>query len=223
MITIETLLVSECKTLRKKIQIEFEDTEWAILETFHAEAERLRASKFVQEGQGGSISVNINSKSGLTTKAKPVDVEALSAMLHRARPFLLNDEQVYFYKVLKLMKWRTRDYSAFMETLKAIKAQFELTRMYKFKAFGNLGNIPTSPQVVMDWLNAHEYHRDPKKRDKLGQSLGAFGKDQNGAPVVLFVLVDMIQAVLNLSDCVENLMEAKSREFELICPLELID
>lgn len=216
-------MVSECKTLRKKIQIEFEDTEWAILEAFHAEAERLRASKFVQEGQGGSISINLNSKLGLTTKAKPVDVEALSAMLHRARPFLLNDEQVYFYKVLNLMKRRTREYPAFMETLKAIKGQFDLTRMYKFKIFGSLGNVPTSPKIVMDWLNAHEYHRDPKKRDKLEQSLGAFGKDQSGTPVVLFVLVDMIQAVFNLSDCVENLMEAKSREFELICPLELIE
>ncbi len=223
MIIIKIALVSECKTLRKNIQIEFEDMEWAMLETFHAEAERLRASKFVQQGQGDSISVNVNTDSELTTKARPVDVEALSAMLHRARPFLLNGEQIYFYKVLNLMKRRTRDWSAFIKTLEAIKNQFDLTRMYKFRTFGNLGNIPTSPKIVMDWLNAYEYHRDSSKRDKLRQSLGAFGEDQNGAPVVLFVLVDMVQAVLNLSDLVENLIEAKNREYEIICPFELIE
>lgn len=75
----------------------------------------------------------------------------------------------------------------------------------------------------MDWLNGSQYHRDSDKRDKLEKSLGIFGADQSGAPIVIFALVDMVQAIFGLSDFAETLILSKEGEFEILCPIELFD
>jgi len=220
---IKPILVSECQTHKKVLDVFFEDTEWATLKQYHEEAEALRATRFVQEGQGGSINITLKRNSAVSSKAKTVDFEALSAMLHRARPFLLSDERTYFFKTLNIMKRRTRHSATFSQQLEAIRDQFNLKRMKNFsKIGGGLGGIATAPSEVMDWLNAHQYHRNEDKRVRLETKLGVFGQDQNGAPVVLFALVDMIQAVLNLSDSIENLILASKQEFEITCPINLM-
>ncbi len=113
MINIETTLVTNCRTRKKQVQIDFEESEWETIEAFHAEVEQLRATRFAQEGQGGSITVSIDRNSGVSSNAKPVDSEALAAMLHRARPFLLQDEPLYFFKILNVLKRRTNHLTAF--------------------------------------------------------------------------------------------------------------
>ena len=71
----------------------------------------------------------------------------------------------------------------------------------------------------MDWLNGYEFHRNPDKQEAVEKDLGLLGRDQNGLPVIVFALVDMAQAVLDLDGLVETLIEVESgARSEMTCP-----
>jgi len=211
-------LVGQEKKLNKKICISFSGEDWNALERFVREADKLRATRFAQEGLGGSIAIKFNHKSGVSSKAKAIDDEAFSTLILKARPFLLGNENTNFFRIWKMLSKYLHTYEVFFDHLQEIKAYFQLSRMSKLPKFYNLGEIPDSHQDVMDWLNAYEYHRDEEKRVKIEKKLGLFGTDQNGAPVIAFAITEMVQAIFHLSDFIENLLESKKGEFPITCP-----
>ena len=86
------------------------------------------------------------------------------------------------------------------------------------------GRPPLSHAVVMDWLNSFQYHFDSEKRVKVLEDLGPFADFQDGMNVALFSLVDMVQAVLGVSDVIKTLeLCADGTIPEIECPPTYFD
>ncbi|WP_037311509.1 hypothetical protein [Ruegeria halocynthiae] len=179
--------------------------EWDRALRFVQEANALRNTAFVQKEMGGSINLTVSRNHGISSKAREVDPEAVGNMLMKLRPFVLQkDQDVSFYAMAKVLK-RYADHAFLRKQIDDAKSIFDLKRMQGARIFTPLGLPPVDNRSVMDWLNAFHYHRELKKREAVMESLGIFGKDKNGQPVVLFAIVEMIEAIQHLSDLIETL------------------
>ena len=139
-------------------------------------------------------------------------------MLHKLRPFVLEREQFHLLTFKKILDRRLRGHPSFANQLDMIKRAFQLEIMREQFELYSPGRNPLSLKVVMDWLNAFEYHRNPKKRADVKNDLWFFGDDQDGRPIMLFALVDMIQSVLTMDDLVATLLRIPDGTNEVKCP-----
>lgn len=191
------------------ISYEIPDDEWQRLQRFHGEVERLRSTKFVQNSRGGQIAIKWEAGSHLKSNANPVDTDEAGAMLLKLRPFVLNDEECYFHRVKKLLK-RRLEHDAFRRCLDLLNDRFTLKALQRRVDLSFSGRKMLSVDTVMDWLNSYEYHRNPDKKELVQSDLGFLADDQDGLPVVLFALVEMVQAILDLDGLVETLIQVES-------------
>ena len=217
MIEFDVILVDRESQERRTVELSFTEADWQRLEGYHRETERLRSSRFVQESRGGSVSVSL-SHSSVRSQAEFLDDEAFETLLHRLRPFLLSDEAFYFFSVLKLIGKSTHNVPEFRDEIRTLKKTFGLKNLKDVPSvFRKYGNMPDTPDDVMTWLNAFEYHRDMQKRETATTDLGIYASDQHGRPVVTFVLVEMVKAILGLGDLIETLMIARNGKNEIVC------
>ena len=202
-------LLSDDASQSDATSYDFPDGEWEGLLRFHGEVERLRSTRFVQNKRGGQIAMKWEVGSALISNANTVDTEEVGAMLLRLRPFVLNDEECYFHSISNLLK-RRLEHHTFRRHIDLLKERFMLKNL-QGRVGLNIGcRKVLSVAVVMDWLNSYEYHRDSSKKFGVDSDLGFFTEVQNGLPVVLFALVDMIQAILDIDGLVETLMQVES-------------
>lgn len=200
------LLFEETKTT-ELVEISMPEEEWEIIERFQSEVKRLEATRFVQEGLGGSLSLTFHHEKGTSSKADSYDEEATGNMLLRLRPLVLQSEDTYFYKVLRRLN-RYSIHQAMRDHLLDIQKLFELQVVQPFSVFAPvLGRPPMKVDEVLSWLNAYEYHRDISKQKASREMLGTFGRDRDGAPAVLFSLVEMIKAIQRLNQYIETLVK----------------
>lgn len=220
MVNLTIILLSTDGSKRESIRCNFPSDEWNAVVNFHADVELLRSTKYVQRERGGTIALSLKAGQSPISKAPTLDSDDVWSMLLKLRPFLLQDEDHYFYSFKKLLERRLHHHPAFLKHLNEIKAHFELQHMQKRVNLHGPGRPPLSKAVVMDWLNATEYHKNSEKRRIVKEDLGIFGDDQNGRPIVLFALTDMIQAILSLGDFAETLLEAADGNNVITCPPE---
>ncbi|MCC7169270.1 MAG: hypothetical protein IT459_02380 [Planctomycetes bacterium] len=203
-----------------EVAYEIPEAEWEFLKSFHHEVQRLEETRFVQNRRGGQISLKWSIGQPLKSNADPVDVEEVAALLLRLRPFVLKDEPYYFHKVKKLLK-RRLEHKALRNQLDLLDSGFELrTMQQQVRIMGRDRHVISVP-FVMDWLNAYEYHRNSSKREAVEADLGILRDSQNGLPVMLFALVEMIKAIQGLDGLVEALIKVEARELPgFTCPAE---
>ncbi len=215
-------LVGIHSLLREDFAFSIPDENWSTLTSFRAEADDLRSTQFVQKERGGQISIQFTQGKPVRSNAKKIDVEEVWAMLHRLRPFVLQDEQCYFHKTKKQLK-RWLIHPGFRNYLDEIGDGFNLKIMQNNLRLLNDDQHLISKEHVMDWLNSFQYHRDQSKRKTVEDALNIFSKDQDGTPFILFSLVDMIKAIFALSDLIEALMLVESGVLsEIECPINYL-
>lgn len=200
----------------------FPRAEWDILRDFHRDAEVLRGTRFVRNGRGGSISVTVNAEGVTSTPTLPDD-EEIWAMLMKLRPFVLSNEPHNFHRTRSLLG-RRLTHRAFRMQLRDIKNGFSLKTIQQKLRISMGGTHLLSDKVVMDWLNAFEYHRDPEKRESALDALGFFAQHKNGLGVVLFALTVKVKSILALGDLIETLMLVERSEMiEITCPADFLE
>lgn len=187
--------------------------EWETLLSFHENVEGLRSTRFVQNERGGQISVHWERGQPVRTVPHEVDNDEVWSMLLKLRPFVLEKEVYYFHRIKNTLK-RRLGHPAFRSHVDQLHKGFTLGYLQEKLKLRGAGRPLMSVDVVMDWLNSFEYHRDPKKRRTVEMELGFLGKDKNGLSTILFALVEMINAVLAMGDLVETLVKAADGE----CP-----
>ena len=180
--------------------------EWQTIVTFHTEVKRLRSTRFVQNKRGGQISFKFEQGKSATTKPQNIDEDEVGAMLLKLRPFILQKEKLYFHKVKNLLK-RNLIHKSFRKFISDVDKKFTLDIMSKKISVRVNSHQILAVDFVMDWLNSFEYHRDQKKKNSVENTLDFFGQIQNGQPVILFALTDMIQAILDLGKLAQMIIE----------------
>jgi hypothetical protein len=199
------------------------DEEWEQLIQFLHHVAGLRATRFVREGRGGSIGLTWGRDEGLRVRGKEVEEEPVWAMLHKLRPFVLQNERSYLPSILKVLK-RRLSHAAFHRDLDKLRDGFFLKTMEQRMLLRGAGRPPLSQHVVMDWLNSYQYHHDDEKRVAVLADLGPFAEHQDGMSTVLFALVDMVQSVLDTGALVETLKSCSEGTMpEVRCPPEYFD
>lgn len=206
---------------QESVEITIPDDEWKHLLLFHNEVERLRATKFVQHKSGGEIKFIYQESHGLKSNAQQYDQDEVGAMLLKLRPFILQKKEPFqFGKIKNILKQRL-DHFAFQNHLDVLHSFFSLQQIQKKMQISGPGRPPLSFDVVKDWLNAYEYHRDINAQRKVENDLGILGLDQSGLPFILVPITEMIKAILSLGDLVETLMEVEAGKNDIIkCPKE---
>ena len=214
----EVALVGMDSPHNENVEISIPDEVWARLVSFKKEADILRSTSFIKKQRGGQISISLSARQPIRSKAREIDIEELWAMLHRLRPFVLKKEQHYFHNTNNELK-RWIEHPSFRSYLDELKGGFNLKNMQQRIGFSANSKTLVSEDLVMHWLNSFQYHRYQEKKEVVEETLGIFGKDQDGTPVVLFSLVDMIKSILSLSDLIETLMLVNQGELnEIKCP-----
>jgi len=140
----------------------FSDSEWEVLTSFHNEAESLFASKRLGNLKT-SLSVNVHYLNGITDNSQLPDDDDTYNLLHRLRPFLLQQEPFYLDKIYNILRKHFReDHSN--NALIAIKDLYSGAYFQSIVQI-KLGNkLINCEKLLKTWLNAFHYHRDSDKR-----------------------------------------------------------
>lgn len=142
---------------------QFTDDEWATLRPFHAEWDRLRQAEWIANGMPAQFNIEWEDGVGqtLSTPDKPTNAQ-VKEVLHGLRPFVLNDEALFFPKALNI-PMRALQHPWMREQKRIGLARFtgaDVGSMYQLSA--NYLQLNTDRALNL-WLNAFEYHRDPVK------------------------------------------------------------
>jgi hypothetical protein len=142
---------------------EVSDEEAKFLEDFVQYAQEVWTTDFVREGEHGALKINWDRESGTQITASLPDWNQVMVFLHKFRPLLLNNEKTNFYRIHNLLA-KKLDHPYFR---KSLRLQHELFSgkvcQSEFQIRSNEVLI-NSENVLFDWLNSHEYHRDEDKK-----------------------------------------------------------
>lgn len=222
-VLIETTLISSDGVFRESISLTIPDDEWGMLILFIHHVAGLRATRFVREGHGGNVKFTWKHGEAMRVSGNVIDEEPVWAMLHKLRPFVLQKERCYLPKILKILKRRLA-HVAFQRHLDMLRDAFFLKSMDQRIRIRGPGRPPLSQAVVMDWLNSYQYHYDDAKGVAVNHDLGPLAGEQNGMPIAVFALVDMVQAVLDTGGLVETLQLCADGSMpEILCPPHYFD
>ena len=186
------------------IEGEFSDSEHGKLQDYLAQFDRLTASKPLREGFPCEVSLLWDEASGVRVETELPDSDTLSILLHQLRPFILEKEPASYRKVASIIGRRVQ--SAHVRDL--LRRQREY---YEGRSFQLLLQLSQNDEVIKweraldDWLNSHEYHRDPEKREAIDDMLARMPGDLMRG-VFILLLVNKVNAIRNLASLVALLL-----------------
>lgn len=185
------------------VELTFEDKEWEILGDFVKYAAELETeSTWVQEGMPASLNQTWTEKEGFKAQAELPPRDQLAALLELMGPFLLKNEPTHFYDVRNSVakatdNKRVREY---LETLKHLYSGRRLQSVF-VAAASSLeypeGRIMNSEEMLLVWLHGYRRHRD-KGKQKLFDAMHGIVPEEATIAYFMFLLSDMVKAVLNL-------------------------
>jgi hypothetical protein len=144
------------------MSIELPSGDEEILRNFLGEYDRLAASSPLQKDIPCGLNFNLTRETGLVLTPTIPSVDDLAILLHRLRPFLLQQEPYSFHKTSAALG-RHLGHPGF----RALLAYMH--RLWKCE--GANAQMPVrlnnqeinSEEVLLQWLNSTEYHRDRAK------------------------------------------------------------
>jgi len=185
----------------------FSDEHVELLRGFLSEAKRLQTS--VRTNKGFPTSLRFSAENGQLMKVnniEPTD-DQRAILLHRLRPFLLQDEPYQFGKIRNVVARGTSS-SPFMQSyLKRAKDLFAGTAMQEQIKVSIGDAILNSEAALTAWLNVDEYHRDETKMISFlkGKQLPS---DDITRPIFVMLLRYKVDAVLALGNVVHRILSS---------------
>lgn len=152
------------------------ENDWEFLRAFCIKAKRLAATKLVS-GKESAIrgKIRYEQEQGLCFESQLPQEDQISEFLMAFRFFYLQKETTHFPKVLKLIGKHTKNPDA-REAFKVFRAQWD---NYLFgKAIEiKLNDKPVTSSLLIDlWFNAHYFHSDEEKEQKLNSLKETFSE-----------------------------------------------
>jgi len=194
---------------------EFADGECAVLLHYLEQNGQLAQSKPLREGFPCDFSIMWAEGTSLEVETSLPDNDTLSILLHRLRPFILKNEPASFETVSAIIGRRIED--PYLRQL--LREQRELYDGRKSRQLFRIASndvVVNSERVLHDWLNSHEYHRDPDKREAVDALFERMPGDLMRA-ILVFMLVDKVRAIRYLASLVAVLLgKTESLQFQAL-------
>lgn len=189
---------------RDRLLVSLSASDEAILKSFLADHHRMVESIPLEKGIPCSFHLKATPETGTVMDVElPTETE-LAAVLHRLRPFILHSEPASYNKVTALLG-KLLPHAAPRGLLREQRRIWDGRAMQAHSPVRLRNRILNDEQLLMDWLNAHEYHRDPEKAAALRVL-----QDQVPEPMFRWIIVsltlDKVRAVLNVAKVVSLLV-----------------
>lgn len=183
-----------------EIRGEFSDEEHATLRAFLQQYEDLVQSRPFQERFPCHIEVEA-SQGELRVSVELPSPDDLAILLHRLRPFILENEPASFARVSGLLKKHGRANPHVLQLLRDRQKLYNGQDMQQQIKIRVNDIILNSESMMREWLNSTEYHRDPDRRRAVEGLLQGLPNDlYRGVMVCLLVeKVKAIQSVASLA------------------------
>jgi len=182
---------------------EFTDNEWNVLKSFHDEAKQMFQSEAISSMKS-NIDMSWDRERGITDNSNLPSDDDLYSLLHRLRPFVLQNEPIHFYKVINILRkhFIQKESQAglvFMKDLfssKIFRSQVEIR-------FNN-DTIINSDETLDKWLNGFQYHRDNQKIAQI-REINELLPNNTMKGIFVHMLIDKGKAIKNLAKTIEIL------------------
>lgn len=197
----------------RKAAITFEDEEWELLRRARAYCADVRVPELIERGTWSTkLTIRWEAGQGLIAFGSLPPDEEISAVLHRLRPLILENEPTYFHRVTNIVARRAGDpgMSSLIDRLKALFAGKAFQQAVTITVDGRTVN---SEETLKTYLNAHEFHRDEDKQAEIA-SLQEMFPTQAIRGIFILLIVDKLKAIRGLEMLLETL-EGKREGFRL--------
>lgn len=196
------------------IRGEFADTERAMLQQFLEQYDQLALSRPLREGFPCHISVSCAKERNIKVEATLPDNDTMGILLHRLRPFILQSEPSSFVKVCSVIG-KCIGEPSLRTLLQEQRELYDGRQSRRLMKIASNDKILNSEKVLYDWLNSHEYHRDPDKREAVDKLLGYIPGDLMQG-IFVSMLVDKVRAIHNIAALVAVILgECGGQQFEI--------
>ena len=176
----------------------FEDQEWKVLHDFVKYTNDLRSIELVRQGGPGKLNISYTQESGLSYSVDLPKEDQILALLHRLRPFVLQNELTNFYRVCNHLSRRFDD-APFRGFIKSIGDYYSGKKMQAIILLRSNDVLINSEEILLKWLNAHEYHRDNEKQAEL-DTLHKILPLETSRAIFVMMLYDKVRAITILSN-----------------------
>jgi hypothetical protein len=176
---------------------EFSDGEHSTLRFYLKQHDELVQSKPLREGAPCSISLKWDQEAGLRVTASLPDDDTLSILLHRLRPFILKKEPASFAAASSIIGRRVKN-PYVRQLLREQRELYEGRRLQQQMQIVSNDVLVNSEKVLFYWLNSHEYHRDPDKREAIDALFERMPGDLMRG-IFVSMLLDKVEAIRNVA------------------------
>lgn len=177
--------------IETRVTGEIPSAEWEKMVVFMDEVVRLEATRAVSQGLRVQFkfTVSRDTKQLQFSGSLPHE-DDIVVILHRLRPFILQDEPANFHRVTNILSHHLDD-SKVRDVIKDWKDGFSGKNFQRTVRIDmqseSMRTIVNSEENLTTWLNAFEFHRDVDKRREIDELCKMFPK-----PVLYAVFVNML-------------------------------
>ncbi|MCK4577397.1 MAG: hypothetical protein KAU50_01325 [Candidatus Marinimicrobia bacterium] len=192
---------------------QFEDDEWVQLQLYEEYAAELKSTRFVSENGPQRLNLSYSQESGFAHDIEMPDKEKVISLMHRLRPFILNDEKTNFSRICNIITKCVSDdkIRSIIKSQKIIFTGKQLQSLFKIESNSIVIN---SDETLNMWLYAFEYHRDMEKREQLLTLTSVLPLDVLRAFMIM-MLSDKTRAIINVNAII-RLILGKEKRFRIL-------
>lgn len=202
-------LVNKKTEKRTKLSGEISDKNHNRLLKFLSYAEDLEKTKFTKSKITFQVSIGTSSDVPFSRNI-PSD-EVISDFLIKIRPFILKNEQTYFYSICNIISKSFHDdlLNLIMKDIREYYSDKQFQNMIKFESNNVILN---SEDTLNDWLNAYVYHKDENKKQRLDSLHDSIFPFEMSKVLWLLLFQDQVKAIVKLSTIIRNLKKENNEE-----------
>lgn len=208
--------ITDTKTEQtEQLSGDFPDPEWAQLLQYLDASFRLADCRFAETRS--QLSLNVSWKQGeqVAFKAGLPPEDDIAAFLLRMRPFILQKEPTYFFKIRKILMQHIALPSArrYLDGLADRYTGKKIPMMIEVSSQAGTLSL-TSDEAIKKWLNAFEYHQLPKERVELLAMYEVF--PENSARVLfLYAMLERASAIGKMGALIDGLKQRDGAKKDL--------
>lgn len=189
----------------------FTDLEWECLGCFLVYVEKLTETDLIKNGGPGRLTMSFDENKSFSYETQVPEEDRVIGLLHRLRPFLLNNEDTQFNKICNILTKRL-EAEEFRHFIKYLKDNFLGKESNNLIHVISNGVKINTEEMLHKWLNAHEYHRDRNKQREL-ESLHKLMPLDASRAMFIMMLYEKSRTIIVLANLVHVIL-GRGQKFE---------
>ena len=186
---------------KETIQGDVSDEDWDTLLGFRDEAQAMAQALQSCGELNATVQLKWDRDKGISATGRVPDLRDVYTLLHRLRPFVLQREPFEFNRAVNILKSALR-HPLVERALRRYQEHFSFKEFQRQVRMTVNEVMVNSEELLQDWLNAHEYHRDRGKQERLA-GLGEVLPPEMLHPLFVSMMITKADCVLAFSGLID--------------------